>query len=127
MQYRRCLPFVIPTATGWRSPRKSKANQARVGPVKRRIVIACCTLATALGSLAVASPAGADGCPYGTVPTRFPGVCTQGQAGGPPPAGITVPQQGSDPVTMPGQLATINGIPCNQEHFATCYAMSQQP
>ena len=48
-------------------------------------------------------------------------------ASGPPPAGITVPQQGSDPVLMPGQFAQINGIPCNQEHFATCYAMSQQP
>jgi hypothetical protein len=95
--------------------------------VKRGIPIACATFATALGSLAVASPASADGCPYGTVPTRFPGVCTQGQASGPPPAAITVPQQGSDPAMMPGQLATINGIPCNQEHFATCYAMSQQP
>ena len=31
------------------------------------------------------------------------------------------------PVMMPGQFPTINGIPCNQEHFATCYAMSQQP
>ncbi len=96
--------------------------------MKRGILIACATFATALGSLAVASPAGADGCPYGTVPTRFPGVCTQGQAGGPPPAGITVPQQGgADVVNMPGQFPTVNGIPCNEEHFATCYAMSQQP
>jgi hypothetical protein len=93
--------------------------------VKRAILIACCTVATAMGSLAVASPASAT-CPYGTVP-RFDGVCTQGQAGGPPPAGITVPPQGSDPVMMPGQFAQVNGIPCNQEHFATCYAMSQQP
>jgi hypothetical protein len=93
--------------------------------VKRRILIACATVATAMGSIAVAAPASAT-CPYGTV-ARFDGVCTQGQAGGPPPAGITVPQQGSDPVQMPGQFATVNGIPCNQEHFATCYAMSQQP
>jgi hypothetical protein len=95
--------------------------------VKRRILIACATAATALGSVAVAvaAPASAT-CPYGTVP-RFDGVCTQGQAGGPPPPGITVPQQGSDPVVMPGQFAQVNGIPCNQEHFATCYAMSQQP
>jgi hypothetical protein len=93
--------------------------------VKRGILITCCTFATALGSLAVASPASADGCPYGTVPTRFPGVCTQGQAGAAPPAGITVPPQGADVATMPGQFPTMNGIPCNEQHFATCYAMSQ--
>jgi hypothetical protein len=95
--------------------------------VKRGILIACATLATALGPLAVAAPAAADGCPYGTVPTRFPGVCTQGQAGAPPPAGITVPPQGAEVATMPGQFPTVNGIPCNQQHFATCYAMTQQP
>jgi uncharacterized membrane protein len=94
--------------------------------VKRAILVGCGTLATVLGSLAVASPAAADGCPYGTVPTRFPGVCTQGQ-GGAPAAAITVPQQGSEVVNMPGQFATVNGIPCNEQHFATCYAMSQQP
>ena len=94
--------------------------------MKRGILIACCTFATALGSLAVASPAAADGCPYGTVP-RFNGVCTSGQGGAPPPPGITVPPQGAEVVTMPGQLATVNGIPCNQQHFGTCYAMSQQP
>jgi hypothetical protein len=95
--------------------------------MKRGILITCCTVATALGSLAVASPAAADGCPYGTVPTRFPGVCTQGQAGAPPPAGITVPPQGAGPqvASMPGQFPTMNGIPCNEKHFATCYAMSQ--
>jgi hypothetical protein len=92
----------------------------------RGLLIACCTVATALGPLAVAAPAAADGCPYGTVP-RFDGVCTSGQGGGPPPPGITVPPQGADIVNMPGQFATINGIPCNQAHLATCYAMSQQP
>ncbi len=95
--------------------------------MKRGILITCCTVATALGSLAVASPAAADGCPYGTVPTRFPGVCTQGQAGSSAPPAITVPPQGADVVTMPGQFPTVNGIPCNEQHFATCYAMSQQP
>jgi hypothetical protein len=94
--------------------------------VKRAILVGCATLATVFGPLAVASPAAADGCPYGTVPTRFPGVCTQGQGGAPPPA-ITVPQQGADVVSLPGQFQTINGIPCTQEHFGTCYAMSQQP
>ena len=94
--------------------------------MKRSILVGCCILATVLGPLAVASPASADGCPYGTV-ARFDGVCTQGQSGGGPPVGITVPPQGAEVVTMPGQFQTINGIPCNQEHFTTCYAMSQQP
>jgi len=94
--------------------------------VKRAILVGCVTLATVLGPLAVASPATAEGCPYGTV-ARFDGVCTQGQSGGGPPPGITVPPQGSDVVSLPGQFATVNGIPCNQDHFATCYAMSQQP
>ncbi|MCW2563811.1 MAG: hypothetical protein JWQ31_2371 [Mycobacterium sp.] len=93
--------------------------------MKRGILITCCTVATALGSLVVASPAAADDCPYGTVPTRFPGVCTQGQTGAPPPVGITVPPQGAEAVTMPGQFPTVNGIPCNLEHSVTCYAMSQ--
>ena len=94
--------------------------------MKRGILIACCALATGLGSLAVAAPAAADGCPYGTV-ARFDGVCTSGQGGAPPPPGITVPPQGAQIVTMPGQFPTVNGIPCNQQHFATCYAMTQQP
>jgi hypothetical protein len=94
--------------------------------VKRAILVCCGTLATVLGSLAVASPATADGCPYGTV-ARFDGVCTSGQGGAPPPPGITVPPQGAEVVTMPGQFQTINGIPCNQQHVVTCYAMSQQP
>jgi hypothetical protein len=93
--------------------------------MKRAILVGCATLATVLGSLAVASPASAS-CPYGTV-ARFDGVCTQGQSGGAPPVGITVPQQGADVVSAPGSIPTVNGIPCTVEHFATCYAMSQQP
>jgi hypothetical protein len=58
---------------------------------------------------------------------RFDGVCTSGQGGAPPPPAITVPPQGADVVYMPGQFATINGIPCNQRHVGTCFAMSQQP
>jgi hypothetical protein len=94
--------------------------------VLRPFLIACATLATAAGSLVVAAPATAEGCPYGTV-ARFNGVCTNGQGGAPPPPGITVPPQGADIVTMPGQFATVNGIPCNQKHLSTCYAISQQP
>jgi hypothetical protein len=93
--------------------------------VKRRILIASCTFAVFLGSLAVASPAGAT-CPYGTV-QRFEGVCTKGQGGAPPPDPIVIPPQGADVVTAPGSFATINGIPCNQKHQGTCIAMSQQP
>jgi hypothetical protein len=55
-------------------------------------------------------------------------VCTQGVGGG-GPAAITVPAQGSnsaDVAQQPGQLPTINGIPCNLEHANICYAMSQQ-
>ena len=95
--------------------------------MKRRILIACCTFATAMGTIAVAAPASANTCPWGTVP-RFDGVCTQGQSGGGPPAGVTVPTQGgADINSQPGQFAQVNGIPCTQEHFATCYAMTQQP
>ena len=32
-----------------------------------------------------------------------------------------------EPVIRPGQLPTVNGIPCTIEHYSTCYAMSQQP
>jgi hypothetical protein len=94
--------------------------------VNRRILIACCSVAIPMGAIAVAVPASAEGCPWGTV-ARFDGVCTQGQSGGAPPPGITVPPQGADVVTMPGQFPTVNGIPCTDEHFAVCYAMSQQP
>ncbi|AGB20847.1 hypothetical protein Mycsm_00394 [Mycobacterium sp. JS623] len=91
--------------------------------MKRQILLAC-TFAMAMGSIAVAAPASADTCPWGTVP-RFDGVCTQGHSGGAPPAGITVPPQGADIVSLPGQYPTVNGIPCSQEHLGTCYAMSQ--
>jgi hypothetical protein len=95
--------------------------------VKLTVLVAAA--AAVAGSIAVASPAVADNdCPYGTVPTRFPGVCTQGVGGG-GPAAITVPVQGSnsaDVAQQPGQLPTINGIPCNLEHANICYALSQQ-
>jgi len=77
--------------------------------VNRRILLACCTFATAMGSIVVAAPASADGCPWGTV-ARFDGVCTQGQSGGAPPPGITVPPQGADVVSLPGQLSFVTSI-----------------
>jgi hypothetical protein len=92
--------------------------------VKRRILIACCTFVTVAGSIAVASPAQAE-CPYGTVPTRFEGVCTKGQGGSPPP-GIVVPPQGAQVAVAPGSIPTLNGIPCNDSNANTCWAMAQQ-
>jgi hypothetical protein len=96
--------------------------------VKLSVLAAAAAFATVAGSIAVASPAAADNdCPYGTVPTRFPGVCTQGVGGG-GPAAITVPVQGSSSAEvsqLPGQLPQVNGIPCNIEHQNTCYAMQQ--
>ena|SRR5690349_1423960 len=96
--------------------------------VNRSVLVAAAAFATVMGSMAVAAPAVADNsCPYGTVPTKFPGVCTQGVGGG-GPAAITVPVQGSnsaDVAQLPGQIPTINGIPCNLEHAVTCYAMQQ--
>jgi hypothetical protein len=94
--------------------------------VKRGSLIAFYTFAAVLGSLAVASPAAANTCPYGTV-ERFAGVCTKGQGGAGPPLPIVIPPQGADVVTAPGSIGTINGIPCNQKHLGTCIAMSQQP
>ena len=94
--------------------------------VKRPILISVCAVAAAMGSLAVAAPAAAEGCPYGTV-ERWAGVCTKGPGGGPPPMPIVIPPQGADVVIAPGSIGTINGIPCNQKHLGTCIAMSQQP
>jgi len=90
--------------------------------VKRGIVLFGCAVAVAAGSLVVASPAGA--CPYGTTESRFEGVCV---AGG--PGNIAVSPQGpsgNSIVQNPGQVATVNGIPCTPEHYGTCLALSQQ-
>jgi hypothetical protein len=94
--------------------------------VKRPILIALCTFAAVLGSIAVASPVAANTCPYGTV-ERWAGVCTKGPGGSGPPLPIVIPPQGANVVTAPGSIGTINGIPCNQKHLGTCIAMSQQP
>ncbi|MDT5116092.1 MAG: hypothetical protein QOE30_1831 [Mycobacterium sp.] len=90
--------------------------------VKRGIVLFGCAVAVAAGSLVVASPAGA--CPYGTTESRFEGVCV---AGG--PGNIAVSPQGpsgNNIVQNPGQVATVNGIPCTPEHYGTCLALGQQ-
>ena len=88
----------------------------------KRLLIGACAVALTSGSLALAAPASAD-CPYGTVPSRYPGVCTSGQSGGQIPQAI-----GPDNVTtniQPNQIPTMNGIPCNLWHSVTCWAMAQ--
>jgi hypothetical protein len=89
--------------------------------VKRGIVLIGCAVAVAAGSLVVAAPASA--CPYGTTESRFEGVCV---AGG--PGNIAVSPVGPSTgqiVQNPGQVATVQGIPCTPEHYGTCLALSQ--
>ena len=98
--------------------------------MKRTLLIVGCTLATAMGSLTFASPAMADGCPFGTV-QRFNGVCTSGQGGASAPPAIIAPPQGTGGgpqiVNAPGNFSTVNGIPCNEQHYGTCLALTQNP
>ncbi|BBY64116.1 hypothetical protein [Mycolicibacterium helvum] len=89
---------------------------------RRRLFIAAAAAALVSGSVAFAAPAAAD-CPSGTVPTRFPGVCTAGQSGGQIPQAV-----GPTDITtniQPNQIPTMNGIPCNLWHSVTCWAMAQ--
>ncbi len=97
--------------------------------VKRGIVVLGCAGALAAAPLVVAAPAVAKTCPYGTVPTRFDGVCVQGQAGGFGAPGPVVPPQASAPggqmVVAPGQLPSVNGIPCTPQKVGTCIGLQQ--
>jgi hypothetical protein len=91
--------------------------------VTRGLMLFGCAAAIAVGPLVVASPAVAQGCPWGTVQTRFDGVCTAGGPGNPAasPSGPSLNSvQGA-----PGQVGSVNGIPCTPEHYGTCLAMSQ--
>ncbi|WP_059014764.1 hypothetical protein [Mycobacterium sp. M26] len=92
--------------------------------MKRHIHVGTCVAALVLGSIAVAAPASAD-CPSGTVPTRYPGVCTAGQSRGGPPQVINP----GDVTTniQPNQIPTMNGVPCNINHFGTCWGFAQNP
>lgn len=90
--------------------------------MKQRVVIGLGAVSLVLGSVAVAAPASAD-CPSGTVPSHFPGVCTAGQSGGAPPQVIN---PGSVTTNIqPNQIPSINGVPCNLEHFGTCWGFGQ--
>jgi hypothetical protein len=94
--------------------------------LKRAILMGVCASAVGLGPLAIASSASADGsCPYGTVPTRFSGVCTSGVAGG-APSGPTVPiAAGSLPGPPGNGFTTVDGIPCNSTHAGDCIGLSK--
>ncbi|MDT7763661.1 MAG: hypothetical protein QOC63_3081 [Mycobacterium sp.] len=97
--------------------------------MKRAILVGCGTVAIALGSLSVATPASADGCPYGTVATKFPGVCTAGQGGGAPAQVVVPPSAGGSGANIsssPGSgFSTVDGIPCTPKNYGTCLALSQ--
>jgi hypothetical protein len=92
--------------------------------MKRGILVIGCAVAFAAAPLVVASPAAADGCPWGTAPTRWEGVCAKSSAGGGPNA-VVSPPKGPNIVNSPGGVGSVNGIPCTPEHYATCYGMIQ--
>ncbi|MBU8809640.1 hypothetical protein KL953_12140 [Mycolicibacterium goodii] len=95
--------------------------------VKHAVVIGAFAIAAVGGQLAVAAPADAKRCPSGTVQTKFDGVCVSGSSGGgrmAPP--VMAPSAGGPAiVNQPGQLPSVNGIPCTIEHYGTCLAMTQ--
>lgn len=95
--------------------------------LKHAVVAGGFAVAAVLGQLAVAAPAEAKRCPSGTKATKFDGVCVAGGAGGVAPPVMAPSAGGTNITNQPGQLPTVNGIPCTIEHYSTCYAMSQQP
>jgi hypothetical protein len=97
--------------------------------LKRGIVVFGCAVAFAATPVVLASPASAKDCPWGTVPTRFDGVCVQGQAGGFGAPGVVVPPQasppGADVVYNPNGVGSVSGIPCTPENMGKCIALQQ--
>jgi hypothetical protein len=97
--------------------------------VKRGIFVFGCAAAFVAAPLVAASPAVAKNCPYGTVPTKFDGVCVQGQAGGVGSPGVVVPPQASGvgPVVDPNfnGYGSVNGIPCTPENYGKCIALQK--
>ena len=95
--------------------------------VKHAVVIGAFAVAAIAGQLAVAAPAEAKRCPSGTVQTKFDGVGVSGSSGGgavAPP--VMAPSAGGPKVqNLPGQLPSVNGVPCTIEHYGTCIAMTQ--
>ncbi|MDV3127092.1 hypothetical protein M1247_19365 [Mycobacterium sp. 21AC1] len=96
---------------------------------RHAVLIGGFAVVAVLGQLSVAAPAEAKRCPSGTVQSKFEGVCVKGAASGVAPPVLTpnAGGNGAQIVNQPGQLPTVNGIPCTIEHYGTCLAMSQQP
>ncbi len=97
--------------------------------VKRGILVFGCAAAFAAAPLVAASPAAAKDCPYGTVPTKFEGVCVQGQSGGFGAPGVVVPPQASAPGAVVDETfngyGSVNGIPCTPGNIGKCIALQQ--
>ena len=91
--------------------------------MKALLAAGACAALTGAGLLLTAAPAGA--CPYGTVPSRFEGVCVSGPAGGLPQAPIVTTGTGAVIGGGPNQLPTVNGIPCTPEKIGTCIGLIQ--
>jgi hypothetical protein len=93
--------------------------------VKHAVVIGAFAVAAVAGQLAVAAPAEAKRCPAGTV-EKFEGVCIKGSGGGSVAPPVMAPSAGGAKIqNLPGQLPSVNGVPCTIEHYGTCLAMTQ--
>lgn len=95
--------------------------------VKHMAVTCGFAVVAAFVPMILAAPAQAKNCPPGTTQTKFEGVCVKGgSAGG---NAIVAPAAGGGPKIsqLPGQLPSVNGVPCTPENYGTCYAMAQQP
>jgi hypothetical protein len=97
--------------------------------VKRGMLVIACAAAFAASPVVAASPAAAKDCPWGTVPTKFDGVCVQGQAGGFGAPGPVIAPNASPPGASispsPAGIGSVNGVPCTPQHYGTCYGMLQ--
>ena len=65
------------------------------------------------------------------MPTKFSGVCVQGQSGGFGAPGVVVPPSVGPPsanvVNNPNGFGSVNGIPCTPEHMGTCIGPPAEP
>jgi len=92
--------------------------------VKLLLAAAAAVLA-GLGAGLVATAAPAAACPNGTVPTDFPGVCVSGGSGG--SAAVPADTSGGGAVigAAPGQLPSVDGVPCTPQKIGTCIGLSE--
>ena len=94
-----------------------------------RVLVFGCSAVLVGATLAFAPSAAATDCPYGTVPTSFIGVCVEGQAGGFGAPGLVVPPDASAPSVdwqmPPGELPTVDVIPCTPQYIGTCIGLQQ--